>query len=138
MSNFSLESTRLKKMCVDILKQPDQAGKGQLMLNYNVSSLDEMRPDVKTIMLRIEGSGISQNDPDDKAFTVDAELIGKFSVHEIAADESQDSAMIIDMANYLIPLLADNIETVFAKCGFPKMQLFRSLDYDSTNKNKVE
>lgn len=122
-----LLDTRLKKFSVEILLQVEQAGKGSMHLSYNIftSPIEDINSHATS--LRIEGKGFNIEDPTKIAFTIDAEMVGLFSLSRKLNDEELETRVSIEMANYVAPVLADTIETAMVKAGYPRLKIPRSV-----------
>jgi preprotein translocase subunit SecB len=122
----TLLSTRLKKLSVDILLSVEESGAGQMVLSYGISASPENDIKAFPAVLKIEGKGISKDDSAKVAFTIDAEMIGLFSLSRKPSDKELQ-AISLDLCNYIAPVLSDTIETAMFKSGYPRMTIPKSI-----------
>ncbi|MFZ2540255.1 MAG: hypothetical protein WAW75_00615 [Gallionella sp.] len=121
---ITLDATRLKKLAVEVLIPPEKSVKGTLNISFKVSlfhTLDESR---LVILLGIDGSGLS-GDEGKVAFTVDAAIEGLCTLSR-KPKEGELVGREPYLADYLVPILSDMIETVLTKSGYLGVSLPRS------------
>lgn len=131
----TLLTTRLKKISIDILVPPSQSAKGRLQLAYNIGSAPAEQENTLALSLSIEGKGVDSKDSSLVAFTIEAELMGLFSISR-KPSKKEEPIFLITMANYIAPVLADTVETALSKCGFPHIKLARNFPEDIPSTEK--
>ncbi len=128
-SDATLTATRLKKLAVEVIIPREKSGQGKLILSYQTSLLlfPEDGEHVIGISLQIKGNGLSNiaELPDETAFTVDAVIEGLFALSS-KPEASEWVGREVYLANYLLPILSDMIETLLSKCGYSGVSLPRS------------
>lgn len=117
---FLLNTTRLIKLSVEGLIPSERAGNGSLHLTFRptIEHILEKK-NIAVLRLSIKGSGMSghKDTLDEAAFTIDALIEGCFSFSR-KPGEAELKAQLKHLANYLLPVLVDMIETLLAKCGY--------------------
>ena len=127
-SDATLTTTRLKKLAVEVIIPREESGKGKLNLSYQIALLfPENDEHAIAISLQIKGGGLSDitESPDKTAFTVDAVIDGLFALSS-KPEKDEWVGREVYLANYLIPILSDMIETLLSKCGYSGVLLPRS------------
>lgn len=128
----TLVSTQLKKLSVITNISPEESGKGTLELAIKTTIVPkDKEQNTVAIRLDIQGKGLtggkSSNKEDKIAFTVDAAIEGKFSLsRKMETDELQGCETYL--ADYLMPILTDLVETLLSKCGYIGVTLPRSFE----------
>lgn len=120
-----LKDTRLKKFSVEILLPVEEAEKGSMQLSYNIFTPPAKDFNSYPAVLKIEGKGVNKEDSSKVAFTIDAEMIGLFSLSR-NPNEAELKTASVDMANFIVPVLSDTIETAMFKSGYPRLKIPRS------------
>lgn len=123
---FALLSTRLKKIKIDSLPPPKADGGGNLVLNYAIAVEPNNPPGTVEISLQIVGDGEDKDDPELIPFTIDAEISGLFSITR-KPTKAEVKNIPPELANYILPILTDTIETLLTKCGYTNIILLKSL-----------
>src|SRR4030067_1197283 len=112
----ALTTTRLKKLAVEVFIPRSESMNGKLNLSYQISLLfPENSEQVMVVRLQTKGIGLSDvgGSPDKTAFTVDADFEGLFTLSsEPKANEWVGREVYL--ANYLLSILADMIETLLS------------------------
>lgn len=124
----TLNATRLKKLAVEVIIPREESGKGKLHLTYNAALLLPTNEEhVVGISLQIKGEGLSGNAESSGkvAFTIDAVIEGMFALPSKPKEEELVGRDVY-MADYLIPILSDMIETLLSKCDYRGITLPRS------------
>lgn len=130
-----LVSTQLQKLSVITLLAPEDSGKGTLELAIKTTRVPkEKEQNTVVIRLDLKGKGLTggknSNQEDKTAFTVDATIDGNFSLpHKPTAVELEGCDPYL--ANYLMPILSDMVETLLSKCGYIGIALPRSFEMKS-------
>lgn len=126
-SDATLTTTRLKKLAAEVIIPREESGKGKLNLSYQIALLFPENDDhVIAVRLQIKGEGLSNNtEPPQPAFTVDAIIEGLFALSS-KPEEKEWAGREVYLANYLIPILSDMIETLLSKCDYSGVSLPRS------------
>lgn len=119
----TLQDTRLKKFLVEALLQPEEAGQGSMTLSFNIAVIPSESTDSCGAILKIEGQGSKKDDPSKIAFSIDAEMVGLFSLSRKPSDGELESEVSLNMANFIAPVLADTIETAMIKTGYPRLKI---------------
>jgi len=122
----ALISTRLKKIAIDALIAPKEVGGGNLALNYTITLEPSETPGTMGMSLQISGDGEDKDDPGTIPFKIDAVIFGLFSITR-KPTKIEAKNLPTDIANYVLPILTDMIETTLTKCGYPNIQLLKSL-----------
>lgn len=117
-----LISLRLKKLSVEIICAPEEAGKGKLVLAYNISTAPGDKPNSRAALLSVTGQGVNKEDASKVAFTIDAEMLGSFELTR-KSKKSEESEVAITMANFIAPALSNMIETTLTRGGYPRTQI---------------
>lgn len=115
-----LTTTRLKKLAVEVIIPREKSGKGKLSLSYQISlMLPENDEQVVGISLQLKGEGLSElaELSGKTAFTVDAVIEGLFDLSS-KPKENEWVGREVYLANYLIPILSDMVETLLSKCDY--------------------
>lgn len=113
-----LTTTRLKKLAVEVIIPREKSGKGKLSLSYQISlMLPENDEQVIGISLQLKGEGLSElaELSGKTAFTVDAVIEGLF---DLSSTPKEWVGREVYLANYLIPILSDMVETLLSKCDY--------------------
>lgn len=126
----SLVSTRLKKISIEALLAPKEDAGGSLVLSYNISMDPSNTPNTLGMSLQIAGNGDDKDDPGITPFTIDAAIFGLFSISRTPT-KAEAKKLSLEMANCILPILADTIETALTKCGYPGIRLIKSLPDDT-------
>ncbi|MDX8379711.1 MAG: hypothetical protein R8K48_06665 [Gallionella sp.] len=123
---FTLKKTRLKKLIVDVLLPVEASKKGTMELSFNIGMPAEIDINNCSTVVSISGKGINKgiNKEDDSiiSFTFDAEMIGVFTLSRQPKDDEID-AISVDMANYIVPVLSDTLDTAMFKTGYPRLEI---------------
>lgn len=116
----TLTTTRLKKLAVEVIIPREESGRGKFNLSYQISLLRPTNDaQVIGISLQLKGEGLSEL-PElsgKTAFTVDAVIEGLFDLSN-KPTENEWVGREVYLANYLIPILSDMVETLLAKCDY--------------------
>lgn len=116
----TLTTTRLIKLAVEVIIPREQSGKGKLNLSYRLSLLfPEDDAHAIGVNLQLEGEGLSEL-PElsgKTAFTFDAVIEGFFDLSSKPI-ENEWAGREVYLANYLIPVLSDMVETLLSKCDY--------------------
>lgn len=125
-----LTTTRLKKLAVEVIIPHDKESKsGKLNFSYQISLLLSGNNDPLIVVgLQINGIGVSTDEKlfDKTAFTFDAVFEGLFSLSS-KPKANEWVGREVYLANYLVPILADMIETLLSKCGYSGILIPRSI-----------
>ena len=127
-SDATLTTTRLTKLAVEVIIPHEKSGEGKLSLSYQMSLFfPENDEYVIGISLQIKGNGLSNiaELADKTAFTVDAVIDGLFALSS-KPEASEWVGREVYLANYLLPILSDMIETLLSKCEYSGVSLPRS------------
>lgn len=116
----TLSTTRLIKLAVEALLPPEKAGKGNLHLTFR-PTFEHILEDknIAVVRLSIKGEGMSglEDTFDKTAFTIDATIDGGFMLSR-KPEEGELKGQERNLANYLLPILVEMIETLVTKCGY--------------------
>lgn len=123
--NIKLISTRLIKLSVESLEYAEKASSGKLELVYDIAT-PEHNSEHEITILNIKGRGIDKGDEDKTTFTFDSSMMGMFSVDR-KPNKVEAKKSATEMANLIIPLLTDTIETALSKCGYGSIKLAKSI-----------
>ena len=126
----TLTTTRLKKLDVEVIIPRDEESKnGKLNFSYQISLLLPGNNDPLIVVgLQINGIGVSTDEKlfDKTAFTFDAVFEGFFALSS-KPKANEWVGREVYLANYLVPILADMIETLLSKCGYSGILIPRSI-----------
>lgn len=125
----TLTTTRLKKLAVEVIIPRSESKNGKLNLSYQISLLlPENNEHVIVVRLQTKGIGLSDVGelPDKTAFTIDADFEGLFTLSS-EPKPNEWAGREVYLANYLLPTLADMIETLLSKCEYSGVLIPRSL-----------
>lgn len=127
---ISLTSLRLKKLFIEVLIPPDDAGKGRIEMSYNIATPPIDSTGAHVAVLNIIGKGVNKDDTSKVSFTIDAEMLGMFDISR-NPKKNEESALAISMANLIIPTLTDIIETTLFQSGFPRVNMQKGFPEES-------
>lgn len=125
----TLTATRLKKLAVEVIIPREESGTGKLNLSYQIEVLfPEGGEHSIAVRLQIKGVGLSgiPESADKTAFTIHAVIEGLFTLTS-KPEVNEWAERGKDLANYLVPILSDMIETLLSKCGYDGITLHRSI-----------
>jgi predicted nucleic acid-binding protein len=124
----TLTTTRLKKLAVEVVIPRGESRNGKLNLSYQISLLlPKNNEPLIVVSLQIKGVGLSEDKElsDKTAFTFEAVFEGLFTLSS-KSDANDWAGREIYLANYLVPTLADMIETLLSKCEYSGISIPRS------------
>lgn len=116
---FFLIGTRLKKLAVEALIPSEESAKGRMELSYKIGISKPDNGDSAMVHLMITGRGLANDKGEDDrvSFIIDAAIDGVYQLSR-APKEKELEGMESQLANPVIPLLSDMIETLLIKCGY--------------------
>lgn len=125
-----LVSLRLKKLFIEVLLPPEEAGKGSMELSYNIATSPKDDQGYRVAVVSINGRGMNKEDTSKTAFTIDTEMYGMFDVSR-NPKKNEENALATNMANHIIPVLTDMIETTLSRSGYPRIVLQKGFPEES-------
>lgn len=124
----TLSTTRLNKLAVETFLSADKSGTGKLHISFK-SDLQTVQENENLIVihLSVKGKGLSAGEETQGqvAFTINAAIDGMYTLSR-KPKEGELVGRETSLANYLIPILSDMIETLLSKCGYLGISLPRS------------
>lgn len=124
---FSLAGTRLKKLSVESKPPSEKLKKGKVNISFKIGVNEADNGESVLVNLEISGGGLDNegDDEGDMYFSFDAAIDGIYKLSR-KAEKSELIGIEGQLANPLIPLLSDMIETLLNKCGYSGIVLAKS------------
>lgn len=126
-TQLSLASTRLKKLSVEAIGPPEKGVKGRLISSFSMTITLLKDEDIVLAQVELEGKGLFGEGESDVAFTFDAAIDGIYPLLGKIKEQHELDGHETYMANRIVPLLSDIVETMLSRCGYRGITLPRSL-----------